>query len=120
MIPAQAQAPKMGISIQMAPKVFAETKVMQQWNSKIQYRCLENLWESESHWNPRAHNKKSGAYGIPQFMPETWGNYKFPFKPKEASVQITAGLRYIYKRYSTPCRAWSFWQRQAKRGNAWY
>ena len=120
-IPAQAaMAPTKGLSFLMAPKAFAHIKVMEKWNSTAEYRCLESLWERESHWNPKAHNKSSGAFGIAQFMPATWGNYKFPYKPKEASVQITAGLRYILKRYSTPCKAWGFWQRQAKKGNPWY
>jgi len=93
---------------------------MSQWKSKREYVCLAQLWGKESGWNPAAHNKSSGAFGIPQFLPETWGNYKFPYKPKAASIQITAGLRYITKRYETPCKAWAFWQHKANRGNPWY
>jgi hypothetical protein len=103
-----------------SPKAFAYKKVLGQWNSKREFVCLVELWERESHWNPKAHNKSSGAFGIAQFLPSTWSNYKLPYKPKSASVQITGGLRYIYKRYGSPCRAWAFWQHKAKQGNPWY
>jgi hypothetical protein len=32
------------------------------------YRCLVKLWTLESHWNPKAANPKSSAYGIPQLL----------------------------------------------------
>ena len=110
----------MEMKAQTHPKSYAYTKVLGQWNSKREYGCLVQLWEHESHWNPAAHNKSSGAWGIAQFMPQTWRNYHYPYKPKAATIQITAGLRYITKRYGSPCKAWAFWQRNAKKGNAWY
>jgi soluble lytic murein transglycosylase-like protein len=108
--PAQAFAPTFHEAI-FTPKRFAEYSVA----NKVQYACLIELWEHESHWNPKALNKSSGAYGIPQFLPTTWGNYKYPFKPKDPQIQIKAGLRYITVRYGTPCRAWKFWKR-----HGWY
>jgi soluble lytic murein transglycosylase-like protein len=93
---------------------------MKQWHQETEYKCLVKLWEKESNWNPKAHNKSSGAFGIAQFLPQTWANYNYPYQPKDATIQIKAGLRYITKRYGSPCRAWSFWQRQAAKGNAWY
>lgn len=113
----QAAAPNLSMEIwvQNHPKSFAYQKVMQQWRSKAHYSCLVQLWNRESHWNPLAHNKSSGAFGIAQFMPTTWANYHLPYKTRLASVQITGGLRYITKRYGTPCAAWKFWQK-----NYWY
>jgi hypothetical protein len=121
--PSVAQAPlvteQMRLSV-MTPKQIAYEQVMIQWKSEREYKCLVELVHRESRWNPLAHNKSSGAFGLFQFLPSTWGNYKFPYKPKDASIQITAGLRYIYKRYDTPCEAWSFWQSNARKGNPWY
>jgi muramidase (phage lysozyme) len=98
----------------MSPKAYALMKVESQWlNPKREFDCLHQLWTKESNWRPNAHNKSSGAFGIAQFLPSTWANYKYPYKPKDPQIQIKAGLRYIYKRYGTPCKAWEFWKRQA-------
>jgi hypothetical protein len=111
--PAEAQAPKFTQAMRfksLQPKAFAEMKVKQQWGKTSEFKCLDNLWTKESNWRSNALNKSSGAFGIAQFMPETWANYKYPYKPKDPQIQITAGLRYITKRYGTPCKAWAFWQ----------
>jgi hypothetical protein len=85
-----------------------------------EWKCLRNIWTKESNFNPKAENKSSGAYGIAQFMPSTWGNYKVE-KTASAELQIKYGLRYIYKRYGSEndpngaCNAWSFWQQKG-----WY
>jgi len=105
---------------QAQPKLYAKSMVVAQWGKSSEYKCLEQLVQHESGWRITAHNKSSGAFGLFQFLPKTWGNYKYPYKPKEASIQITAGLRYITKRYGSPCKAWSFWQRNAAKGNPWY
>ncbi len=64
-----------------------------------QYLCLEQLWYLESKWNPRADNKHSTAYGIPQLLKLKVNN---PYK------QIDAGLKYIAHRYGTPCKALAY------------
>ena len=64
-----------------------------------QYICLEKLWYLESKWNYRADNKRSSAYGIPQLL---------KLKTKDPYKQIDAGLIYISKRYSNPCKALAF------------
>jgi hypothetical protein len=85
-----------------------------------EWKCLRNIWTKESNFNPKAENKSSGAYGIAQFMPSTWGNYKVEKTPV-AELQIKYGLRYIYKRYGSEndpngaCNAWRFWQQKG-----WY
>lgn len=94
--------------------VYTQGWTMQEWN------CLRYVWTKESHFNPKALNKSSGAYGIAQFMPTTWGNYKVE-KTAEAALQIQYGLRYIEKRYgstnepSGACNAKQFWVK-----NGWY
>jgi hypothetical protein len=115
-----AQAPLASPEMLMTPKELAHDAVMDQWNSNREYLCLVELVDRESRWNPLARNESSDAFGLFQFMPETWGNYKFPFQPKDVTIQITAGLRYITVRYGSPCEAWTFWQKQANRGNPWY
>jgi resuscitation-promoting factor RpfB len=97
--------------VKIDPKTLARLEVGARWNNEQEFACLEKLWERESHWNPKALNKASGAFGLAQFLPSTWGNYKYPYKPKDPVVQIEAGLRYIAVRYGTPCNAWKFWQR---------
>lgn len=64
------------------------------------YHCLVNLWERESHWNPKSKNKHSSAFGIAQMLGE---------KSKDPYKQIDHGLRYIQNRYGTACAAWRFW-----------
>jgi hypothetical protein len=61
-----------------------------------EYLCLVRLWNLESLWNPRANNKTSTAYGIPQLL---------KLKTNDPYKQIDAGLKYIGHRYGTPCRA---------------
>ena len=83
------------------------------WSIK-DWNCLRSIWTKESNFNPKALNKSSGAYGIAQFMPTTWGNYKVE-KTMLASLQIKYGLRYIEARYADEndvlgaCNAWNFW-----------
>ena len=64
-----------------------------------QYLCLEKLWYLESKWNPLADNKRSSAFGIPQLL---------KLKTNDPYKQIDAGLIYISKRYSNPCKALAF------------
>ena len=80
-----------------------------------QFACLNELWTQESHWNPRALNKSSGAFGIAQFLPTTWGNYKFEYKPTNPLKQIDYGLHYISVRYGSACKAWAHEQK-----HGWY
>ena len=76
-------------------KLYSHNKVV----SAKQYLCLLQLWERESHWDPKANNKSSTAYGIPQLL---------KLKTTDPYKQIDAGLIYISKRYSNPCKALAF------------
>jgi len=65
-----------------AYKLYAHMMV----GSDKQYRCLIELWDRESNWNPKADNSKSSAYGIPQLLHMTTTN---PYR------QIELGIKYI-------------------------
>lgn len=68
--------------------------------SKVQdyreFKCLLILWTKESHWNPKADNPHSSAFGIPQLLNLKETN---PYK------QIDRGLKYIVHRYNGMCDA---------------
>lgn len=80
------------------------------WGDK-QFLCLNRLWTKESHWNYRAHNKSSGAHGIPQALPAIRMDDVATDWRTNPVTQIRWGLRYIEARYETPCRAWAKFQR---------
>jgi hypothetical protein len=110
--PAKAEAPAPIVEpvvVKLTPKEFAKVQVIKQWNSSNEYDCLVELWRRESNWRAEALNKSSGAFGIAQFMPQTWVDYGYIYyKPTAAETQIVVGLRYITNRYKTPCNALSF------------
>ena len=95
---------------QAHPRAYAKTLVPAQ-----QFVCLDKLINLESHWNPKAQNPSSKAFGIFQFLPTTWGNYHYPTRPKSAVLQVKAGLRYVEKRYGSSCKALKF-----HRLHGWY
>jgi hypothetical protein len=71
-----------------------------------QFACLNKLFTKESHWNYKAQNPSSGAYGIPQSLPGSkMAAFGADWKTNPAT-QIKWGLDYIKKRYKTPCGAW--------------
>jgi resuscitation-promoting factor RpfB len=74
------------------------------WSDR-QWTCLDRLWRRESHWNHRARNHESGAYGIPQALPA--GKMASAGTDWRTSpvTQIRWGLTYIARRYGTPCAA---------------
>ncbi|GAA3238569.1 lytic transglycosylase domain-containing protein [Actinocorallia longicatena] len=74
------------------------------------WKSLETLWTHESHWNERADNPWSDAYGIPQALPGTKMATAGPNWQYNATTQIVWGLGYIKSRYGDPCKAWGFWQ----------
>lgn len=73
--------------------------------SMDQYSCLVKLWNRESNWRVNAHNKSSGAYGIPQALPgDKMGSIASDWRTNP-TTQITWGIGYIAARYKTPCGA---------------
>lgn len=89
--------------MRLTPKGYALAKMRPRGWLRY-WPCLNRLWQKESGWNPLAHNRSSGAHGIPQALPGWkmgpgwWSDFK---------VQIRWGLRYIASRYGTPCAAWA-------------
>ncbi len=80
-----------------------------------QMPCLDKLWTKESGWNPLAHNKSSGAHGIPQAVPgDKMASYGANWY-NDGGTQIKWGLSYIKGRYKTPCGAWGHSQ-----STGWY
>jgi hypothetical protein len=75
------------------------------WENE-QWGCLERLWDKESHWNERAMNRSSGAYGIPQSLPGSKMASAGSDWQVNPATQIKWGLGYIAARYKTPCGAW--------------
>ena len=87
---------------------FVPVKVWTRWHlSPKEFGCLNQLVILESHWNAYAKNPRSGAYGIFQFMPQTWGNYRV-VKTSDPYKQVSYGLRYIKVRYGSECQALNF------------
>ena len=76
------------------------------WRSTTQYTCLVNLWNRESSWNHKAHNRSSGAYGIPQALPGSKMSSAGSDWQTNPATQIAWGLGHIDGRYGTPCGAW--------------
>lgn len=69
------------------------------WN-RSEWRALVKLWTIESHWNHKADNPQSTAYGIAQVLGTT--------KDTTAPQQVALGLSYIVHRYDKPSVAWAF------------
>lgn len=88
----------------IGPKEYARSKL-----SYRQYSCLYNLWNRESHWNYKAYNRSSGAYGIPQALPGSKMASAGADWRTNPITQVKWGLRYINARYGSACNAWSFW-----------
>jgi len=108
-------APAAGTPDPGTAKAIAYAMVMAKGWSQAEYDCLVALWNKESHWNVYAHNKSSGAYGIPQALPGSKmasAGADWATNPK---TQITWGLGYIQNRYGTPCGAWN-----ASQTKGWY
>jgi len=83
--------------------------------SEYDFQCLVKLWNRESGWNPNAHNKSSGAHGIPQSLPASKMRSEGADYYTNGYTQIRWGLKYIKDRYGSPSKAWQHSQRKG-----WY
>lgn len=108
-------APGAGTPDPGSAQAIAYDMVMARGWDQAQYDCLVSLWKKESGWNAFAHNKSSGAYGIPQALPGSKMASAGADWATNPATQITWGLGYITGRYTNPCGAWG--TSQAK---GWY
>ena len=79
--------------------------------SEYDFQCLVKLWNKESGWNPNAHNKSSGAHGIPQSLPASKMRSEGADYYTNGYTQIKWGLKYIKGRYGSPSKAWQHSQK---------
>jgi hypothetical protein len=108
-------APAAGTPDPGTAKAIAYDMVMARGWDQGQYDCLVALWNKESGWNVYAHNRSSGAYGIPQSLPGSKMATAGADWETNPATQITWGLGYISGRYGTPCGAWS-----KSQSSGWY
>ena len=78
-------------------KLYAHSRII----SYKQFSCFNQLIIKESNWSPNAVN--GSHYGLGQMR-----NPKV--KKLDGFSQIDWSLRYIKKRYQTPCKAWEHWR----------
>lgn len=99
-----------------ANKNFAEFYIKHKYGwGKSQFKCLDKIWTQESHWNHKADNPNSSAYGIPQALPGKKMSVSGKDWRTNPATQIKWGAKYVKVRYGTPCEAWDFKQRRG-----WY
>ena len=97
------------------PREIARRLMPEYGLSEVEFDCLDELWVSESDWDPTADNPTSTAYGIPQALTGgTHDNLPADYMTNPVS-QIRWGLWYIANSYGTACSAWEF-----KQANNWY
>lgn len=97
------------------PRDIARRLMSEYGLDPAEFDCLDQLWVSESDWDPTADNPTSTAYGIPQALTGgTHDNLPSDYMTNPVS-QIRWGLEYIRDSYGTACSAWEF-----KQANQWY
>jgi hypothetical protein len=83
-------------------KLYAHSRLI----SFEQFLCFNKIITKESNW--RVNAKNGSHYGLGQ-MKSKW------YRNLDGYRQIDQTIKYISVRYSTPCKAWSFHQR-----NNWF
>jgi hypothetical protein len=109
-------APKpVAAAITGTPLQIAHTIATQAGLNQQQWVCLASLWQQESKFQTNAHNRRSGAFGIPQALPASRMATAGADWRTNPATQIKWGLSYIKVRYGTACNAWAHWKR-----DRWY
>jgi hypothetical protein len=78
-------------------KLYAHSRIL----DYKEFQCFNRIITKESRWSYTARNKSH--WGLGQMRSKHYGTLD-PFR------QIDASLKYITKRYETPCKAWAFHQ----------
>lgn len=71
--------------------------------------ALIELVRKESSFNHLAQNPESSAFGLYQFIDQTWKAYGCE-KTTDPAKQTECGIKYIAKRYGTPSKALAYHQ----------
>jgi len=77
------------------------------WGTGEQWEALSWIIFKESSWNPNAQNPKSTAFGLFQFLNQTWTGYGC-VKNNDVENQTRCGIKYIQKRYGDAVSAQKF------------
>ena len=110
-----AQTPLIEHYANLTPKEYAYELAFSKYGwGKSEQKCLAMMWGKESAWDYTAISP-TDDYGIPQRHMRNNTKEEIDAFMLNPQTQITWGLNYIEKRYSSPCGAWRFWQE-----NRWY
>lgn len=101
--PVHKLAPKKVVSLaKLNPKLYALSIIRKKGWGLSGYKCLINIGAVESHWNPKAKNPRSTAFGIGQLLIET---------SHDPAKQVRNFIRYLEYRYPSKnpaCTGWRF------------
>jgi hypothetical protein len=85
-----------------------------------EFHYLDQLVYLESKWDPNAKNPYSTAYGIGQFLDQTWSTVGYE-KTDDPYTQVDAMIDYVYNRYGSFEAALAAWYERSERtGHGWY
>ena len=90
-----------------SPSVQAARSYALERVGQTQFRCLHNIVERESHWNPLAENKRTHARGLGQAYPASKMRRFGHDYMTNPTTQMKWLLVYV-KKYGSSCGAWSF------------
>lgn len=105
------------VCVRVDANIIREELTVQAINNGYNGEMLEKLYfiaSKESSLNNCAKNPTSTAFGIFQFLDQTWKGYGCA-KTTDYKEQIRCGLRYIQIRYKGIDNAYNFWVK-----NKWY
>ena len=83
-------------------RLYAHSRIV----SFEQFLCFNKIITKESNW--RVHAKNGSHFGLGQMRSQWYRNL-------DGFRQVDETIKYINKRYQTPCKAWAFHQR-----NNWF